>query len=104
MVEQPARPLTDFRVVKALNGGWILTPNDRDPGFRPDAHAFTTAADMLAALPGLIGETSERDEARLERLTMDMVASECGRSIGTPSSLGAVGYQGVPHRLVPREG
>jgi hypothetical protein len=68
MADQTSKPLTDFRVLKALNGGWILTPNDRDPGCWPDAHAFTNAADMLAALPGLIGAVPDNEAAMIARL------------------------------------
>jgi hypothetical protein len=55
MAEQTAKPLSEFKVTKALNGGWVVMPFDGDMGRRLDVHAFSTAADMLAALPGLIG-------------------------------------------------
>jgi hypothetical protein len=98
MVDESARkPLTDFRVVKALNGGWILTPNDRDPGYRPDAHAFTNAADMLAALPGLIGAVPDNEAAMIARL------DAARRALGVGSLMAASVDAGpTVNRLVPR--
>jgi hypothetical protein len=96
MTDEPARkPLTDFRVVKALNGGWILTPNDRDPGYRPDAHAFTTAADMLAALPELIGALSDKEAAMIAWLDAER------QILGMGSLGGPISGHGTD-RLVPR--
>jgi hypothetical protein len=46
--------LTDFRITKAANDGWVISVG-HDHGMRPDTYAFTTATDMLMALPALIG-------------------------------------------------
>jgi len=50
------KPLTDFRLHRTQNGGWVISElNDqRDMGMRPFMYSYSSDADMLAALPGLI--------------------------------------------------
>lgn len=51
---EESRPLTDFRLTRSLNGGWILSVSVSF-ATQADTYSYSSDHDMLAALPELIG-------------------------------------------------
>lgn len=70
MADTP-KSLTELHCRKASNGGWIIH-TDPDLNRAGGQYAFTSAADMLAALPEMIGDhlTMARKDLR-ERIARD---------------------------------
>lgn len=106
------KPLTDFRMTKTLNGGWVIMVGSGDYGGRPDTHAFTSSADMLDALPELIGHVPEPVEAPKEyshsvpydglkdslRIPAFMLAG-CGRCQAQPACVSNDGFNARMERV-----
>jgi len=50
---------TRINIERAGNGGWIVTDSPSEFGVRFVIGAYTSSADMLGALPEILGETEE---------------------------------------------
>jgi hypothetical protein len=95
MADQTSKPLERFTARRTRNGGWIIGEDGSDRGMMYPEHAFTTAADMLAALPGLIGAVPDNEAAMIARL------DAARRALGMGSLGGPISGPGTD-RLVPR--